>query len=102
MDKFTKYVLIVMVVAVLGMVAATYIGVFVFGGNMETKYVTIIEEHAEELGLSFWHPVELGEEGEYIAFTLAGAAAGFVIGYLIPPLFEKPKSAEKEEEKLHD
>lgn len=97
MDKFTKYVLLIMVAAVLGMVAATYVGVFVFGGAMETKYVTVIEEHAEELGVGFWHPIELGEEGEYIAFTLAGAAAGFIIGYLIPPLFEKPKHTEGRE-----
>ncbi|MCS7095778.1 MAG: hypothetical protein N3F10_02855 [Candidatus Bathyarchaeota archaeon] len=95
MDKFTKYVLLIMAVSIFGMVAATYIGVFVFGGDMETKYITMIEEHAEELGVSFWHPVELSEEGEYLAFTLAGAVAGFVIGYLIPPLFEKPKSAEE-------
>lgn len=96
MDKFTKYTLLIMVVAVLGMIAATYVGVFIFGGSMETKYITIIEEHAEEVGVSFWHPVELGEEGEYVAFTLAGAAAGFVIGYLTPSVFGKTEASRGE------
>jgi len=82
-----------MAVAVFGMIAATYVGIFVFGGSMETKYITIIEEHAEEVGVSFWHPIELGEEGEYVAFTLAGAAAGFVIGYLTPSIFKKTKTS---------
>lgn len=92
MDRFTKYVLLIMAVAVFGMIAATYVGIFVFEGSMETKYITIIEEHAEEVGVSFWHPIELSEEGEYVAFTLAGAAAGFVIGYLTPSIFEKTKT----------
>lgn len=89
MDRFTKYALLIMVVAVLGMIVATYVGVFIFGGNMETKYMTVIEEHAEEAGVSFWHPIELSEEGEYVAFILAGAAAGFIVGYLTPSIFEK-------------
>ncbi|MDW7971184.1 MAG: hypothetical protein RMI53_04935 [Nitrososphaerota archaeon] len=92
MDKFTKYVLLIMAISVIGMVAATYVGVFIFGGTMETKYISIIEEYAEKAGVSFWHPIELGEEGEYIAFTLAGATAGFIIGHLIPSIFEKNKA----------
>mgnify|MGYP001773050514 CR=1 FL=1 len=86
MDRFTKYVLVIMVVGVLGMIIATYVGVFVYGGNMETKYVSVIEEHAEQLGIEYHHLIELGEEGEYVAFTIAGAVAGFIIGYLLPSL----------------
>jgi ABC-type cobalt transport system substrate-binding protein len=89
MDRFTKYVLVVMLVAVAAIVVSTYIGVYVFGGSMETKYMAIIEEQAQELGLPFSHVVELGETGEYVGFTLAGAIGGFIIGYLIPPIFEQ-------------
>ncbi|MBC7130514.1 hypothetical protein H5T51_04765 [Candidatus Bathyarchaeota archaeon] len=89
MDRFTKYALMLMVAAVGAMIIATYIGVFIVGGEMETTYIVMIEEEAENLGLNFGHLVELGEEGEYIGFTAAGAISGFIIGYLIPPLFEK-------------
>lgn len=68
MDMFTKYALLIMVVAVAAMVIATYVGVYVYGGNMETKYITMIEEEAEALGLNFGHLIELGETGEYIGF----------------------------------
>jgi hypothetical protein len=95
MDKFTKYVLLIMVAAVALMIISTYIGVHFYGGNMETKYITIIEEEAEELGLNFGHLMELGEEGEYIAFSVAGAISGFFIGYLIPPIFEAKSSQAK-------
>jgi hypothetical protein len=95
MDKFTKYVLLIMVAAVALMIISTYIGVFIYGGNMETKYVTIIESEAEKLGLNFSHLVELGEVGEYTAFSAAGAVAGFLIGYLIPPIFEAKKAAKQ-------
>jgi len=89
-DRFTKYALLLMVAAVAAMMVATYVGVFIFGGEMETKYMSMIEEEAEKLGLNFSHVVELGEYGEYIGFTAAGAISGFIIGYLIPPIFEKP------------
>lgn len=99
MDKFTKYALLIMVVAVAAMVFAAYFGVVVYGGEMETKYIVIIEEEAEALGLNFSHLVELGETGEYIGFSVAGALSGLVIGYLIPSVFEKEKQALKGGEK---
>jgi len=89
MDRFTKYALITMIAAVAIIIISTYVGVFVFGGSMETKYIVIIEEQAEELGLPFSHVVELGEEGEYIGFTVAGAVSGLIIGYLVPSIFER-------------
>lgn len=94
MDKFTKYALLLMTASVAAMIIATYIGVFIFGGKMETKYVSIIEGEAENMGLSFGHLVELGEEGEYVGFAAAGAISGFIIGYLIPPIFENQKGKE--------
>ncbi|MEM2953374.1 MAG: hypothetical protein QXU21_03770 [Candidatus Bathyarchaeia archaeon] len=100
MDKFTKYAFLIMVIAVAAMIIATYIGVYVYGGNMETKYITIIEEEAEALGLNFGHLFELGETGEYIGFSVAGAICGFIIGYIIPSVFEKEKQPPKGGEKL--
>ncbi|MGB9854210.1 MAG: hypothetical protein ACPLRY_05330 [Candidatus Bathyarchaeales archaeon] len=100
MDRFTKYALLIMAIAVAAMVIATYVGVYVYGGNMETKYVTMIEEEAEALGLNFGHLVELGETGEYIGFTVAGGLCGFIIGYIIPSVFEKEKQPLKGGEKL--
>ncbi|MGB9959087.1 MAG: hypothetical protein ACPLKQ_01010 [Candidatus Bathyarchaeales archaeon] len=101
MDKFTKYALLIMVASVAAMIIATYVGVYVYGGNMETKYVTMIEEEAEALGLNFGHLVELGETGEYIGFSLAGAICGFIIGYLIPSVFEDGKQPLKEGGEKH-
>ncbi|GEM_PF-1005815 len=95
MDKFTKHVLLIMVAAVALMIISTYIGVFIYGGSMETKYITIIENEAEELGLNFGHLVELGEEGECIALSAAGAITGFLIGYLIPSIFETKETAKQ-------
>lgn len=99
MDKFAKYALLTMAVTVASMVIATYVGVYVYGGNMETKYITMIEEEAEALGLNFGHLVELGETGEYIGFTVAGALCGLIIGYIIPSVFEKEKQMPKGGEK---
>ncbi len=100
MDKFTKYALIIMVAAVAAMIIATYVGVHLYGGNMETKYIAVMEEEAEALGLNFGHLVELGETGEYIGFSVAGAICGFIIGYIIPSVFEKEKQQLKGGEKL--
>ena len=88
MDNFTKYVLIIMTLIVAVMVVSTYVGYITFGDSIfETRYLTVIEDQARQLGLAFGHPIELGPEGEYIGFTLAGVIAGFIIGYLIPSVF---------------
>jgi hypothetical protein len=87
MDRFTKYALITMIAAVAVIIVSTYVGVFVFGGSMETMYITVIEDQAKKLGLLFGHVIELGEEGEYIGFFIAGAVSGLIIGYLIPSVF---------------
>lgn len=92
MDRFTKYVLLIMTTSVVSMIVATYIGVFIFEGDMETKYISIIEEYAKRAGVSFWHPIEFDEIGENIAFTLAGAITGLIVGYLTPSIFEKNKA----------
>jgi hypothetical protein len=87
MDKFTKYALLVMMMAVALMLLSTYLGVYLFGGDMETKYLKVIEDEAERLGVKYCHLIELGEEGEYVAFSIAGAVSGFIIGYLMPSIF---------------
>ena len=90
MDKFTKYTLILMTAIVIAMLASTYVGYMVFGSSIfETRYLTVIEDQARQLGVTIGHPIELGIEGEYIGFTLAGVVAGFIIGYLIPSVFGK-------------
>ena len=88
MDKFTKYALITMFAVVAGIMLSTYVGFLVFGPSIfETRYIVLIEEQAKSLGLVFGHVVELGETGEYVGFTIAGAVSGFIIGYLIPSVF---------------
>jgi hypothetical protein len=90
MDKFTKYALILMTAIVVAMLISTYLGYLAFGSSIfETRYLTVIEDQARQLGVTIGHPIELGQEGEYIGFTLAGVVAGFIIGYLIPSVFGK-------------
>jgi membrane protein DedA with SNARE-associated domain len=87
-DRFTKYALLTMFAIVAVLTVCTYVGYSVFGSSIfETKYLTVIEDQAKQLGLVFGHVIELGETGEYVGFTLAGVIAGFVIGYLIPLVF---------------
>ena len=90
MDKFTKYALITMTGIVAVMIVSTYVGYITFGESIfETRYLTVIEDSAKQLGLAVGHPIELGIEGEFIGFTLAGVIAGFVMGYLIPSVFSQ-------------
>ena len=94
LDKFTKYALITMFAIVVGMIVSTYIGFVMFGDSIfETRYVTVIEDQARQLGLAFGHVVELGVAGEYVGFTLAGVISGFIIGYLIPSVFEQKEAS---------
>jgi hypothetical protein len=88
MDTFTKYALILMTAIVAAMIVSTYVGYIVFGSSIfETRYLTVIEDSARQLGVTIGHPIELGIEGEFIGFTLAGVISGFIIGYLIPSVF---------------
>ena len=88
MDKFTKYALMLMTAIVALMLVSTYVGYMTFGSSIfETRYLTVIEDSAKQLGLVVGHPIELGMEGEYIGFTLAGVISGLIIGYLIPSVF---------------
>jgi hypothetical protein len=88
MDKFTKYALILMTAIVVLMLISTYVGYMTFGSSIfETRYLTVIEDQARQLGVTIGHPIELGQVGEYIGFTLAGIISGLIIGYLIPSVF---------------
>jgi hypothetical protein len=90
MDRFNKYALILMAVIVALMLVSTYVGYMAFGSSIfDTRYLTVIEDSAKQLGLAIGHPIELGIEGEYVGFTVAAAVAGFIIGYLIPSVFGK-------------
>jgi hypothetical protein len=93
-DKFTKYALTTMIAIVAVMIVSTYVGYLIFGSSIfETRYLTVIEDQAKQFGLAFGHIIELGETGEYVGFTLAGVVAGFVIGYLMPSVFEHKEAA---------
>ncbi len=92
LDKFTKYALITMFAIVAGMLISTYVGFSIYGNSIfETRYITVIEDQAKNLGLIFGHVVELGEAGEYVGFTIAGIISGFVIGYLLPSVFGRKR-----------
>lgn len=92
-DRFTKYGLLTMIAIVAVLVISTYVGYLIFGSSIfETKYLTVMEDQARQLGLAFGHVIELGETGEYVGFTLAGVIAGFVIGYLIPSAFGREEA----------
>jgi hypothetical protein len=89
-DRFTKYALITMIAIVAVMLISTYVGYMIFGSSIfETRYITVIEDQASKFGLAIGHPIELGVTGEYIGFSIAGIVAGFVIGYLIPSVFNQ-------------
>jgi len=93
-DKFTKYALTTMIAIVAVMMVSTYVGYLIFGSSIfETRYLTVIEDQARQFGLAFGHIIDLGETGEYVGFTLAGVVAGFVIGYLMPSVFEHKEAA---------
>ena len=88
MDKFTKYALVLMAAIVAVMLVSTYVGYITFGDSIfETRYLTVIEDSAKQLGLAVGHPIELGIAGEFIGFTLAGVISGFIIGYLFTSVF---------------
>ena len=88
LDKFNKYALVTMLAIVAGMLVSTYFGYSIYGSSIfETRYITVIEDQARNLGLVFGHVIELGIVGEYVGFTAAGAVAGLVIGYLLPSVF---------------
>ena len=88
LDKFNKYVLVTMLAIVASMLVSTYVGYSMYGSSIfETRYITVIEDQARNLGLMFGHVIELGIVGEYVGFTAAGAVAGLVIGYLLPSVF---------------
>jgi len=93
LDKFTKYVLIAMFAIVTVMLVSTYVGYSIYGSSIfETRYITVIEDQARNLGLAFGHVIELGQMGEYVGFTAAAAVAGLVIGYLFPSIFEQRRN----------
>jgi hypothetical protein len=87
MDRFTKYALLTMSVIVLVMVVGGYIG-YTVGGNAAT------DDIVNDLGGggTTYSPFTIevfGEEGEYVAFFIAGGVGGFIVGYIMPSLFNK-------------
>lgn len=91
MDRFTKNALLIMTGLVLTMCISTYVGAVVFKGDMETKYIRVMEDEANSANLNLMHLVEFDETGEYVTFTIAGAIGGFVVGFCWSKVFETCK-----------
>lgn len=84
-----RYALSLMLVILMGIVGLAYWGNTVVGGSLEGTDA-IVEEHAAAIGdKEPTNPIQLSEEGEVIAFTLAAVLAGLLIGYLWPSVFEE-------------
>ena len=82
MDRFTKYALITMILIVAIMIASAYVG-FIVGGNAAT------DDKVNNLagGGTTYSPIniaKIGLVGQYAGFFIAGAAGGFIVGYILP------------------
>ena len=89
MDRFTRNVLIVSLLALLFWPLLGYMGSF-YGdmGGTDKK----VEEAAAATGeVKASVPVSLSPLGENIVFTLGGVLGGLVVGYYYPDLFESPE-----------
>lgn len=90
MDKFVKYALITVCLMVAIMAISAYVGAVVFKGSMEGTDATVNDMAGEATTSWFNFPftVEpLGIMGEYIGFSAAGIAGGFIVGYCYPTIF---------------
>jgi hypothetical protein len=102
MDKFNKYAILTMIAIVAVMLASTYIGSVVLKAGMEGTDAQVNNStHATSwFGLSFTADA-LGQVGEYIGFSAAGAVGGLIVGYVYPTIFVK-KASEPSKEKKPD
>lgn len=90
MDRFEKYALLTLVLIVSIATIAGYIG-FQVGGNAATD--DTVDQMAG--GGSIYSPFTIepfGETGEYIGFFIAGSVGGFIVGYIVPSIFNSPAS----------
>ena len=89
MDKFTKYALLVMVVAVAIMTISAYVSYSVGGNGATDDQVNSaargsdIEIHYNPFTVEPW-----GVHGEYVGFFSVGCAGGFLAGYLLPTVLK--------------
>ena len=82
MGRFTKYALVTLVLIVSIITVSAYIG-FIVGGNGATDD----KVNGMAGGGSTYSPFTIerfGEIGEYSGFFTAGAASGFIVGYILP------------------
>lgn len=85
-----------MTVIVLAMVVGTYVGVTVFKGDMTPIDDLIIPQPSSASNVPSF--ANLGPAGIYIGFTVAGAVGGFLIGYIMPSVFNQENAQIKREE----
>jgi hypothetical protein len=92
MDRFTKYSLLTMIVIVSIMTISAYVGAAILKGGMEGTDATVNGMAGEHT--TAWFGFEFtadafGQMGEYVGFSLAGVAGGFIVGYCFPTIFSK-------------
>ena len=89
MDKFNKYALITVTIIVAVLLVSAYVS-YQVGGNKATDDSV----NAKASGTSktvYYNPFTIehwGVNGEYVGFFAAGAAGGFVVGYVYPTVFK--------------
>ena len=95
LDRFTKTALVLMVVITAIFIVGAYIG-YIGGHEMEGTDA-IVEEHAASTAVNVEAtssvPAITDLVGEPLGFTIAGMAAGFIVGYLWTGLFRREENA---------
>ena len=89
MDKFTKYVLLGIVIVVAAMTASAYVS-YQVGGNGATDDA-VNNAASGKTTTVYYNPFTVepwGVHGEYVGFTAVGCFGGLVVGYLFSSVFE--------------
>jgi hypothetical protein len=89
LDKFTKYVLLAMVIVVAAMTVSAYFS-YIVGGNSATDD-TVNNAASGKTTTVYYNPFTVepwGVHGEYVGFTAVGCFGGLVVGYLFSSVFE--------------
>ena len=90
MDKFTKYVLLGIVIVVAAMTASAYVS-YQVGGNGATDDAVNTAARGGSTTDVYYNPFTVepwGVHGEYVGFTAVGCFGGLVVGYLFSSVFE--------------
>lgn len=95
MDRFTKCALVTMALIVSIMTVNAYIG-FVVGGNTATDD-TVNNMAGKATNYNPFTVEAWGLNGEYFGFFTAGAAGGFLVGYILPSVLSNDAVLRRED-----